>query len=397
MSGESELPFPGEASDKILNQSVILDFSSSDEPVFHYEYLHYCLLALGAQPNVSVSIRPVSGRLLARLIELGMPGAKRAWRALHRRTEDRRPEQGAYVRLTFTTRHGKQVKAVIDFWDSGALEYPEALQWCDVYFKTNFWPTMKYPRKVLPLVNGNGRLSFRDLRTLQAMRTTQPTRDFVYWAQIWEPRAAKGYSEKDAYNIVEHQIRLFESLSTLTCDVDLIAVVPGDLVAMRSDQVVRRLEACGVRVQADWGDINTARFWAGMRSGRIVFLRTGTHHSISWRLTELLAMGACIAYDGTPYPNWPAQLVGGVHYLDGQCAIRPDFTLPTPEQYRSLVKRIADLLVDAEALSAFRNQAARYYDAHCRPEAVGAYIVRCLEEAGVGASETIIGAESPSL
>ena len=78
----------------------------------------------------------------------------------------------------------------------------------------------------------------------------------MYWAKIWEPGAetkAARYSEAPTRAILEHQLRLFETLAGTRCEKDLLAIVPLDLRTMASSEVVRRLEACGVRCQSGLG------------------------------------------------------------------------------------------------------------------------------------------------
>jgi hypothetical protein len=45
-----------------------------------------------------------------------------------------------------------------------------------------------------------------------------------------------------------------------------------------------------------------------------------------------------------------------------------------------LTKRIANLVADETAMSAFRHRAADYFETHFRPEEVGDYILRCVED-----------------
>jgi hypothetical protein len=66
--------------------------------------------------------------------------------------------------------------------------------------------------------------------------------------------------------------------------------------------------------------------------------------------------------------------------LPGRVLRADDFVVPSPDQYTCLTKRIANLVADETAMSAFRHRAADYFETHFRPEEVGDYILRCVED-----------------
>ena len=58
---------------------------------------------------------------------------------------------GQYI-IRFT--NGKQIKWAIDAHDDKAIRSKKIYDWSDIYFKCNYWPLIKYPVKVAPMVNG---------------------------------------------------------------------------------------------------------------------------------------------------------------------------------------------------------------------------------------------------
>jgi hypothetical protein len=197
------------------------------------------------------------------------------------------------------------------------------------------------------------------------------------------------YTFRECRNLVEHQLRLFETLSELDADVDLLALLPDVFHSIDRAECIRRLERCGVRWQSTWGEINSQRFWEGLASAKVVFLRPGNHLCVSWRMTDLLAMGACVVYDGAPYPSWYQPLLPNVHYVDGGCAIAPDHSLPPDAAYGSLRETIADLLNDEARIRRTRVAAADYFDRFCTPQQLGAHVLGLVTRVAIAGDRTL--------
>src|SRR5205085_12690641 len=88
----------------------------------------------------------------------------------------------------------------------------------------------------------------------------------------------------------------------------------------------------------------------------------------------LLCMGACIAYDARPIPNWPEPLVSDLHYVDCGTLDRADPHAPTTH-YERLVPTLESLLADEQRMQRLRAAAGAYFDEHAAPERVADYVV----------------------
>ncbi len=363
--------------------SVSVDFGDCLRPAVHYAYQRYFIEALSAQPDVDVRFTPLESRWLATLLDHRVRGAHTMWTTLAEyRAQHKAIGSDRSVRYTFRFDDQRTLKVIIDPSDTRHVRYPAGLDWCDLYFKTNRWCHEQYPDKVRPLPNANGTLDRAAIAQLARLRNVERSRDLLYWTKIWEPGAdtrAAHYSEAATHAVVEHQLRLFEALAAVNCDKDLLAVVPNDLRVISSADATRRLQSCGVRCQSSWGAIDTQRLWQGLASAKLVFLRPGNHLCLSWRMHDLLAMGACVLYDGIPQPRWPAPLEAGTHYLEGGCGLAADFSLPEDWRYAALGSKVAALLADPRQLHAVRAAAAAYFDAHLTPSGIYTHLVQTMK------------------
>ena len=121
---------------------------------------------------------------------------------------------GQYI---FQLKNGKHIKVAIDAHDHRDIRSEEILNWSDLYFKSNHWPSVEYPQKVRPIVNGNGMLTPERIDFLKSLRNHKKTLDFIFIAQIWAGGDAN----------VEHNIRLFENLAKVDCKSKILAVLSG--------------------------------------------------------------------------------------------------------------------------------------------------------------------------
>jgi hypothetical protein len=322
--------------------------------------------------------------MLARGHRLGIPGSDRLWRSGDHTRKNM--ASMAILRYWFRQPGGASVKVVIDPSDWRHLPEPASLDWSDVYFKTNRWPERSYPDKVRPLVNANGLLTPRSVDRLRLLRHERRDVDLVYWTRVWAPTEEGNYSAAEVDAILEHQLRLFETLARLDCRSDLLAILP-ESSCQRIDRarVVERLAAAGVSVRTGWGDIDSERFWCALARAKVVVLRPGNHLCISWRMFDLLAMGACVVCDGTPFPAWPAPLRSGFHYLDGGCRLDAEYRLPDVASYRGLNDAIEDLLARPGRQAGLRAAAGAYFDRHCTFDAIGRHLVTTAVPVGVSA------------
>lgn len=350
---------------------VDADFRHTSRPLRQLDYHHYILRALEA---AGARVRLRSWRAALAYGAMNRQGEPPG---LLRRLEarDTAPD-GRFVRYELRLDHGDAVRVVIDFSDARHLRYPDALDWCHVYYKSNYWPRIDYPERVRPLCNPNGKLRQDQLEELVALRSLPKSDHLCYWSKLWRLGDHGTHSVAMKQNVLEHQIRTFEALAKLGHRADLLAIIPPGFPSNQGQGIGERLRAAGVRVQHGWGDVNTRALWLKLATSRVNFLRTGNHLCISWRMTDLLAMGSCIVAEGAPYPMWHQPLRNGQHYVDGGCTLNPDLELPPDEHYVRLVERIECILEDRPAQRRIRANAAAYFDQHLSPQGLGGFILR---------------------
>ena len=96
--------------------------------------------------------------------------------------------------------HGDRIsKVCVDAVDYPELSSPELAEWSDLYFKTNWWPSVRYPGNVRPLVNGDPMVLDR-IALLRAARSTPKTYDICCIVRVWGGR--------DTVEGIEHNLRL---------------------------------------------------------------------------------------------------------------------------------------------------------------------------------------------
>ncbi len=350
--------------------TVDADFSGVIRPMFHLTYQQYLLRAF-EEAGARVRISPWNTRLARRLLDRGLPGGMH----LHPSSGASTGDPGPPVRYRIRDRHGRLTRVVIDAFDTRALCFPEALDWCDVYYKLNYWPGMSHPARVRPLMNLNAKLTGDHLHRLRGLRDASRSTGLLYWSRLWEPHENGPYSSDQRRNVVEHQLRTFEALARVPGSTDLLAVVPRRSSLFDPAAITRRLSAAGVRVQHDWGAIDTAALWRALASARVVAVRPGFHLCVSWRMTDLLAMGACILCEDAPRPIWHRPLIAGQHFANGGCGLSPDLALPGRQDYEHLTYRAGTLLGDDADQRRLRRNAADYFDANCTPARIGEYLL----------------------
>lgn len=260
---------------------------------------------------------------------------------------------------------GRRVPFVIDARDNHAIQDPDALEWSDVYFKANRWTGEHYESKVEPIVNGNGLLDWRRIEQLRGMRTQPKNRDVAFISNLWGGR--------------EHNVRLFEELARSDFDCDLLAVLPPGADPAEDAEFERRLKAVGVPCSRE--QIPPTVLWNRLAQARVVVFRSGKHLCIPWRMLDLLAMGACVAFDATPLPQWPVPIRDGEHY-HGIGIHRPAYSPPSEEEYAKVVPALRRLVEDDALAAGYRDRAAAYFDDQAAPERVAEYVLRVVEAAG---------------
>ncbi|MDO6461207.1 hypothetical protein Q4485_10910 [Granulosicoccaceae sp. 1_MG-2023] len=360
----------------MLNRiEVLLDRARS--PVFCYDRTRYFLDALERYSDARFRYRPLSAEFMAPLRAMNVRGAHGVWERIGRLTEDN-------LQLSEASNHIGQfhfvfddvtVNVAIDTADGRSLHDQSILDWSDVYFKCNYWPDLSYPDKVLPLINANGTLSPAKVRHLRGLRGHRKDYDLIYWSRIW---ASPGSVADN--NGVEHNIRMFETLAKAPGNNNLLAVFPNDLTDNSLDCYRKRLDVAGVRWQNGWGPIKSADLWNSLAAARLNFLRPGNHLCVSWRMMDLLCMGAGIIVDGAPYAEWPEPLRDQINFIDGGCTLDPDYNLPEDSTYDRLLERVAAAVENPDLINSLSTNNAEYFDQYAAMPKLAGYIINAVAE-----------------
>ena len=327
-------------------------------------YQRYYVMGFERVGSVRFSPRPLASLLpgapshqLTRMVQ----GHSRVRKLMGLRSPDDAWTVGRYV---VATGQG-DVNVGIDAFDNHRIWLPAIVDWSDIYFKANYWPSAGYDRKVMPIVSGNGSVTHRDLDRARMLRHVDKDMDVTFISNVWGGR--------------EHNVRLFEALAELECSKELLAIFPGGRKDHESRALAARLEAVGVPT-AD-RSVSRDQLWSAMARSRLVMFRSGVHGCMPWRTIDLLCMGACIVLDGVPAPQWPVPLQPGVHYAS--CGIaRSDSGTPEAGEYAKVRQTIEGLLGRPWEQARLRRSAAEYYDAHAAPEQVARYVLATIAARG---------------
>lgn len=349
---------------------VVLLPTLGDQPAVWYLYQRYFTMGLRMLDHVRFRHGSPLDAALAFARERHWKGADAAWRYVARHKSSRRyaTENGVG---RFEVQFSKAcVRVAIDTHDGRGIPDPGALEWSQLYLKSNFWPTIDYGSKVRPLVCGNGALDQQRIARLVSMRNRPRNLDLVFVAKLWP-----GTPGSPTYwNPVEHVVRVFETLAKLPIRAHLRAVVvPLAGQAPFPRHYLERLSAAGVRATTD--DITVEELWSATSGAQLAFLRPGKHLCVSWRMIDHLAMGAATLCDHAAYPQWPVPLRADGEFLDCDCGLGPDESLPSPERYERIAETVMTLLRQPERMAAAREAAARYFDAHAAPARIARYLV----------------------
>lgn len=251
------------------------------------------------------------------------------------------------------------VKVAVDAFDSGEIQSRPLLEWCDIYFKTNYWPSRSYPEKVLPIANPNPDV-LPHLDYLRTARGVEKEWDLFGFFRVW--------GGSDEVEGVEHNLALFETLARVKCRKKLLAfLVAGDTAAAAA-----RLEKAGVPVTTAW--VPQSEVWRMAARSRLNIVRHGMHQCIPWRMTETLAMGGCPVLDYAATTRWHVPLEENVHYLNLDIPYRPSMA---PDFDRdAAVERVEAWIADPTLINTIHRNTAQYFDEHLAPEKLGDYMLQ---------------------
>jgi hypothetical protein len=261
--------------------------------------------------------------------------------------------QGFYE---FLTDSGEKITACIDARDIGDFSTELAAEQ-DLYFKSNYWPTLTYPDNVFPVPNLNP-LVIRDQPYFKELRATPKTLDLFAFFRVW--------GGSDELEGIEHNLSLIESLAKAPCSKFLCAyLVAGDI-----STIGKRLS--DQNIQWTTVPMDKHELWQLAAKSRLNLVRLGMHECIPWRMIDVLAMGGCPVIDYGPQTIWPAPLVEGQHYLNLH-------TAPGSTNFDSVPADVTRWLATPGLVEDMSRATASYFDDHIAPGSLGREIVSVVE------------------
>lgn len=352
-------------------------------PGFCFDRNRYFLDAFSNHSNVPLNYWPISAKLFAQIRHIkGVYSLWLKWANLQ--AVERYPLTSNHIGRYHFIFGSIKVKVAIDTADGRHLHDESILDWSDIYFKCNAWPQIEYPGKVVSLMNGNGTLSPSKIERLKALRNHKKDFDLVYWSRIW---AAPGNAPEN--NGVEHNVRIFEALAKVEGRKNLLAVFPEEMDCPSLQEYRDRLDSVGVKWQNGWQNVDSDMLWNSLATAHVNFLRPGNHLCVSWRMVDLLCMGACIMLDGEPFARWPEPLQNDVNFVDSQCTLSADYVLPADDTYAELTARVSALVVDKAKIRKIAKNNQEYYDQYASLAAVSDYVLRVIEDRYPEVSDTM--------
>lgn len=265
----------------------------------------------------------------------------------------------------------EKLKIAIDAHDSPPVTNPSVYRWCDIYFKSNYWPSHGYGEKVRPIINGNGLLDHLRLRHIARQRGLPKDFDICCIVRIWAgPSFDPG-----------HCLELLSKISKIDCKKFLLAVFCGFEEGDQSLKgYIKKCKSQSIPYSFEAIDYNQM-IHISARS-RIVVLRNGVSSCIPWRFLDMLCLGACVVFDHDPVVSWPDPLVRDQHYFSLDLfppslkqAIGGQGAFVETSGDHDVAEQIETYLEREDRLEKVRCNAANYYLTSCAPRRLGDYIL----------------------
>jgi hypothetical protein len=249
---------------------------------------------------------------------------------------------------------GKQIKFAIDATDGNEISSKDIHGWADVYFKSNWWPTIEYPEKVVSIVNGNGIVRVGKLKEL---RKQEKIYDLAFLSRIHGGR--------------EHNIRLFEGASRTKGNKKLMAIL--NEFDVKDPMIKKRLDAAGVPCRIK--SLQRNDLWDTLSKSKYVLIHAGKHLCISWRMIDLLCLGSSIIVDANPYPQWPQPLVNGIHYTSLGINRPINGDAAEDKCYDAIQDNLESILMNSDLQKLLSQNAQDYFDQYAEQKEVARYML----------------------
>jgi hypothetical protein len=263
------------------------------------------------------------------------------------------PVVGVY---RFTTGQWGEIRVCIDSMDFPDIS-EKAAGSCEIYFKSNYWPSYNYPSHVLPLPNMNP-MAGRNLKLLKNLRTKAKERDLFIFFRVWG-----GRGEVEG---IEHNMMLLKALSKVKCNSYILAyLVAGDIPSLG-----KRLDDIGVPWTTE--AMHPFELWKNAAAARLNIVRMGNHRCIPWRMIDILSMGGVPVMDYKPMTLWPEPLIEGKHYLNLNLS-------PDKEEVGDISDKMDSWLQSDSLVSSISHNTADYFDRYLAPEMLGRSMIQTVE------------------
>lgn len=260
-----------------------------------------------------------------------------------------------------TTSGNKRYRICIDSADFCRVSSQQLLNWCDIYFKTNYWQQYEYPPKVKPMLNCNPMI-LGHISKLRSYRCVTKEYDICFIVRV---RGGTSWEQG-----VEHNLRMLEQIAKVKCKKFLMAVLVGN----DTKSITKRLDS---QLKIPWttSPISRQKLWEISCRSKVNVLRLGMHYCVPWRTFDMLAMGACIIWDRAPFTVWPTPMKSGENFLDLGLNIGLEKQLAPLGEYEEIPDRIHRLILNDELINRISKNNGTYFDLHASPEKVGDYII----------------------
>jgi len=262
---------------------------------------------------------------------------------------------------------GFEVRICVDTRDSGSAISNLAMEWSQCYFKTSYLRGCSYPEKVLPLWQCSY-LLLGQIEKFRSLRSAEKRYDLCFTTRVWG-----GTNDVDG---IEHNLRILEALSRIRCRKYLRAY----LLAGDTRAAAKRLDDNDIPWSRD--PLPLAEHIRVLAESRLNVHRLGMHNSITWRMSELICMGACPVLDQPPRTVWPQPLLQGENFLSLDAVPDPGTVVAPDSAYESIPSKIEMLLADTAVAERIAAANRDYFDRFLNPAAVGSHILAVVANVG---------------